>query len=466
MGMFDSSLNLPAYTPDNALDIGNQLQNTALLQQHQGIANQTAQQDLQDKRRSMQLSMLSGILNEPDPQKQRDLANNIIPIANKLNPSFQIDPNADVPTLRALVQSTQPLTNIPASGYLQSPEAQNLTPIIKAGLQSGQLNLKDVLAAQSQNPFMNIGGNASAPAPQSASSPGQTDYSSALSQLPPSMQPTVKAIIEGREFPPSPNSRAPGAAALVQAVNAVDPSFDFVNAGKRQSTAKDFASGNSSNSVTSLNTLAGHLDSLQKAWAGLDNTAGVTPLSNTFSSLANQAAAGTGQSGTLKSFNIAKSAVSDELSKLLKGGVVSDSEKKEWESAIDNGASPEAQKAALSEISGIIQSRLDALNNKYHEGMGPVDVQKDWATPSSRTVFDRLQGRQPQNAATQANQQLNAPPASQPTAKDQADAVFAAKAAPSPPPTSPASNVAPEGTVVHDGNGNTMIKRNGQWQKM
>lgn len=376
----------------------------------------TAVQDMQAKQRQMQLSMLSGVLNEPDPEKQRQILGNIVPIANKINPSYQIDPNIDLPTLRALVQSTRPAENLPPSGL----DMSGFSPVIKAGLQSGQVSLKDVLTAQSTNPFLNVGGGSGGAPSATSSIPAAGDYSSAISQLPPQMQPTVKAIIEGREMPPNPNSRAPGAAALIQAVNAVDPTFDFTNAAKRQSTAKDFASGGSANSVTSLNTLAGHLGSLEKAWSGLNNSAGITPFSNTISSLANQAEAGTGQSGSLKSFNIAKSAVSDELSKLLKGGVVSDTEKKEWEAAIDNGASPEAQKAALNEISGIIESRLDALNNKYHEGMGPVNVSKNWATPQSQAVFNRLQGRtassqlpaqmQPGGAAAQLPSQMQPKP--------------------------------------------------------
>lgn len=88
----------------------------ALMQANE-IANQQAQnnmrtaqaaggvQDLQDKQRSMQLSMLSGILNEPDPEKQRDLIGKLVPLANKMNPSYQIDSTVGVPEIRALVQS-------------------------------------------------------------------------------------------------------------------------------------------------------------------------------------------------------------------------------------------------------------------------------------------------------------------------------------------------------------------------
>lgn len=377
-------------------------------------------QDLQDKQRSMQLSMLSGILNEPDPDKQRDLIGKLIPLANKINPSMQIDSSVGVPEIRALVQSQKPIENLPPTSFLQSPGGQSLSPIVKAGLQSGQLNLKDVMSAQAANPFLNIGGSGISNLPTGESANGGSPtagtmnaaptYESGIQQLPSNMQPTVRAIIEGRESPPNPNSRAPSAQALMQAVNAVDPDFDFTNAGKRQATAKSFASGSDAASTTSLNTLAGHLGNLQTAWSGLNNEGSSwNPFRTALNSAENTYTGSTGSSGALNSFNISKSAVSDELSKLLKGGVVSDSEKKEWESNINNGASPEQQKAALSEIGGIIESRLDALNNKYHEGMGPVNASKNWATPQSQAVFDQLQGRTPQNATTQAQARLKQP---------------------------------------------------------
>ena len=61
--------------------------------------------DLQQKQRAQQISMLSGVLNEPDPDKQRALLDKLIPVANRINPSYQIDPSVGVPEIRAMVQS-------------------------------------------------------------------------------------------------------------------------------------------------------------------------------------------------------------------------------------------------------------------------------------------------------------------------------------------------------------------------
>lgn len=95
------SLQQPASPLDYAQNIAQNDANT----QFKNLQAASGATDLQQKQRSMQFSMLSGILNEPDPEKQRMMIGNIIPIANRLNPSFQIDKNIDVPTIRALVQS-------------------------------------------------------------------------------------------------------------------------------------------------------------------------------------------------------------------------------------------------------------------------------------------------------------------------------------------------------------------------
>lgn len=108
--------------------------------QNQLTSAQTANQqnDLQTKQRAMQLSMLSGVLNEPDPDKQRQILGNIVPIANKINPSYQIDPNIDIPTVRALVQSQVTPEEQAKNQILQSMYGMKAVSIEKDPL-SGQL---------------------------------------------------------------------------------------------------------------------------------------------------------------------------------------------------------------------------------------------------------------------------------------------------------------------------------------
>lgn len=103
--MPEFSAPLGAGSPQSVMDYANQQQQLNDISNQRGVQTAGAANDLQAKQRSMQLSMLSGVLNEPDPEKQRDLISKLVPIANKMNPSYQIDANTDVPTIRALVQS-------------------------------------------------------------------------------------------------------------------------------------------------------------------------------------------------------------------------------------------------------------------------------------------------------------------------------------------------------------------------
>lgn len=98
---------------DNAYDISQNIAANDAINQYRTAQTAGAMNDLQQKQRSMQLSMLNGVLAEQDPDKQRDIINKIVPIANKLNPSYQIDPNIDVPTIRALIQSQVPASDLP-----------------------------------------------------------------------------------------------------------------------------------------------------------------------------------------------------------------------------------------------------------------------------------------------------------------------------------------------------------------
>lgn len=105
-----------------------------------------ATQGIQQKQRGLQLNMLSGILNEPDPDKQRDLAGKIIPIANKLNPSYQIDPNADIGTIRALVQSqVEPTTQATLMNNLARAQMMNTLKAqqVEKDPATGQLEVVD-----------------------------------------------------------------------------------------------------------------------------------------------------------------------------------------------------------------------------------------------------------------------------------------------------------------------------------
>lgn len=398
----------------------------------QNIKAQTASQqnDLQSKQRQMQLSMLSGVLNEPDPEKQRQILSNIVPIANKINPSYQIDPSIDIPTVRALVQSTRPAENLPPSGL----DLSSLPPAIRAGIQSGQISMKDLLSAQATNPFLNVGGSngqpalpaadatgAMPPAQPSAAGTGRAnvptpiyqappDVTARISQLPASMQPTIQAIVEGRELPPSLNSRSPGAQSIMQAVNYADPSFDYSNAQNRAKTRASFTSGNDANNITAINTAIPHLIALKQAYDNLGNST-FTPYNWVKNTAGNVTGIGDTQAKTA-AVNTDAAAVSHELAKVFRSTGMSEGEIKDWQTKISENASPAASDQVIQSALDLMDGRLQALGDKYSQGMGVAKNGIELLSPSSQAAYAKLRaGEQipPAGAAGQLPAQMQPP---------------------------------------------------------
>lgn len=419
----------------NAPTALNNLADQQAQNQFRNAATASQVQDIQAKQRAMQLSMLNGVLTEADPDKQKQLISNIVPIANKLNPSYQIDPNIDVPTIRALVQSQNPLTNIPNQDFLQN-QGSGLSPIVKAGLQSGQLSMKDVLSAQTTNPFLDLGNstnqiptNTSSSAPSNLVTPAPTqenaplsgakneagskinpgifqpsaDVTARISQLPANMQNTVSAIIEGRELPPNINSRAPGSQSIMQAVNFADPSFNFSNAQNRAKTRASFTSGTDANNITAINTAIPHIIALKQAYDKLGNTD--YPAYNSAANYAGNIFGNKNIQSNTAAVSTDAAAVSHELAKVFRSTGMSEGEIKDWQNKISTSAAPASSDQIIQSVLDLMDGRLQALGDKYSQGMGVAKNGIELLSPSSQKAYAKLRSGEsiaPQNAATQA----------------------------------------------------------------
>jgi hypothetical protein len=435
MASFDvSAAGLPQLQSNlqTPMDYSQQYMKNDLANQQSQAQTATIQNELQNKQRQMQISMLSGVLTEPDPEKQKAILSNLVPTVNKINPNYQIDPNIDIPTLRALVQSTHPIDNLPPSGL----NLDGLPPMIKAGIQSGQLSMKDILGAQAANPFLNVGGDTGVlPTPNptlNAAPAGSTmndvvkagnpepvdigaekmhqatpvfetppDVAARLSQLPITMQPTVKAIVEGRELPPTLNSRSPGAQSIMQAVNFVDPSFDFSNAQNRAKTRASFTSGDDSKNITAINTAIPHLIALKQAYDNLGNTS-VPAVNAILNFSGNQTGIGGTQAKTA-AVSTDAAAVAHELAKVFRNTGMSEAEIKDWQDKISTNASPEQSDAVIQSALDLMDGRLQALGNKYSQGMMVAKDGIDLISPTARAAYQKLRSSEPITAATQTS---------------------------------------------------------------
>lgn len=178
--------------------------------------------------------------------------------------------------------------------------------------------------------------------------------------------PLAQAVIEGRATPSAlVNARGNDKAKLSQLAAEKDPSFDLSLAPQRIATRKDFSSsGKSGQALTSLNTVMGHLDTLNNAADKLDNKQ-VTK----YNTIANYVKNNIGKP-EVKQFNAAKVMVVSELGKIAQGsGVVTNEERKQFDDQISDASSPEQVKGVTKTWIDLMKSRTDALKANWNQTM-------------------------------------------------------------------------------------------------
>lgn len=206
-----------------------------------------------------------------------------------------------------------------------------------------------------------------------------------LATLPGPLAAQVKALADGRRaFPTGSALRSPQVQELVAAATQYDPTLDAANAATRVATRKDFTSGKAAQNITAMNTALGHLGSLSKAAAKLENRS--FPLWNTVANMAEQAAG----DPRVKNFTLARNAVSNELMKVFRGTGGSVSEIEEWQNNIDSSDSPEQLHATITQATDLLRSRLEAMNDQYGRGMGKSGDPIQLLSPHAQQIYNKI----------------------------------------------------------------------------
>lgn len=167
------------------------------------------------------------------------------------------------------------------------------------------------------------------------------------------------------------------------------PGYDAKEYQARQTALQGFKSGIQARNITSANTVVGHLGALVEAGNALHNRS--IPAWN---SLANATQAATGDPAKAR-FDTARDAVITELAALFKGtgAAPSAEEIKHWRDRMDSSMSPDQMNGVISEMTGLMKSRLDALQEQWDKGVkAPRD--KPFLTPKSRAILRKL-GHEP-----------------------------------------------------------------------
>jgi len=203
----------------------------------------------------------------------------------------------------------------------------------------------------------------------------------------------VKGLIEGRIAPPTQKAAATDYwQAQLQAATQQDPTFDGVNFQARAKTRADFTSGKSAVNITALNTVVGHLDSLDRSIDKLGNYGGF-PGSTLNNKLAHGIAAASGTDERIRSFETAKEAVANELTRVFRGTGGAEADIQAWKKQLDSSNSPSALHSTVRQMAELINSRMEALGEQYNQGMGTTKDPIQLLTPDKQKAFLRLSGQ-------------------------------------------------------------------------
>lgn len=208
-----------------------------------------------------------------------------------------------------------------------------------------------------------------------------------LATLPPQQAGIVKAMVEGRQPPPSSFALSkPYWQNMLQTAQAYDPTFDATNWSGRVASVRDFAAGKSAEMVRSANQTLAHVDALLNSADDLHN--GNYPSLNWVGNKYNEATGG-GEPGA---FRTNAHAVAEEMSKVFKGANMSDAEIHAWEENLSPNMSPAQQKAQIKKLSELLHGSLDALEEKRVAGMGQMAADKagPLIKPEGQAVLKRI----------------------------------------------------------------------------
>jgi len=211
-----------------------------------------------------------------------------------------------------------------------------------------------------------------------------------LDKLPPESANLVKGISEGR----IPVTAIPQKQrqAVLNLVTQYDPSFDAVNYNARARTRANFAStGVEGRNITALNTVLGHINTLDKKGAALDNwkTDDWGPATKTFNE-ARKWVLEHKQDPRVKEFDAAADAVSNELEKAFRGSQTAISGIKSWRALMHAGMSPEEMRETNKTLAQLLGSRIEAMGKAYNSGMGTTKDPMTFLSPEAQQTFDRL----------------------------------------------------------------------------
>ena len=195
----------------------------------------------------------------------------------------------------------------------------------------------------------------------------------------------AQAIIDGRASTTQLASlRTAGGQKLALLVAEKDPNFDFSLAPQRIALRKDYATGPTSRNITSLNTVMGHLDTLNKKVDKLNSKD-----LKKYNTVANLTKTETGKPEVVE-FKAARNAVTNELGRVFQGvGVVTQEERTAFKEDLDAAGSKEQLKNVVTTYVELIGSRLNVINENWDQSMEGVKTPVPILNDKTKRIIEK-----------------------------------------------------------------------------
>lgn len=181
-------------------------------------------------------------------------------------------------------------------------------------------------------------------------------------------------------------ARSPYWNEMLKRAELYNPSFDFTRYDERQKMRNDYTSGKTFTAIKSLNTAVKHIDTLNDAANVLANSS-----VQLWNEIKNKGIEHTGGS-EVNNFNIAATAVQNELATAFKGTAGTDQEISAWRNTINSAKSKQELIDGVKEAVKLLGGRQSVIEDAWdenHLGGDPND-RPMVISKSSQAVLDKL----------------------------------------------------------------------------
>ena len=261
------------------------------------------------------------------------------------------------------------------------------------GLPAGTVAQRD---SKGKVSILSKGDGFNANSPQELGDPTKTgqDY---LASIPADTRPTVLAVLQGRQAPPTGSAQKSSYwMGVINAANKIDPTFDTTDYQKRYKTAQDFSpSGASGKQAIALNTMIQHVGELKQAFDNLNNS-GSPALNAVLNPIAYQT--GLGSRG-LNDYNLNARTAAQEIESLWKKGAGNAADIEAMTKDLSSSADPASANKVFAKMLTLAAGKLQALKSAYQNGMGNSSVPLQLVTPESLQTMAKID---PEMASTYA----------------------------------------------------------------